>query len=847
MKPTCTLLSLIFVCFLFPAFPVSAQVNILNREDDKIIEFGNNTIQIKLDYNLKCVVTDMIVNGESVISNKQGLYTGIRTTDAVYTSCKLNTAPVLKQGKNNLTISNIIYGDNNNPVNETWEFTIRDSDIKLDIERVVSKPVLVEEVSFPVINFNSIKTWDGAFLDFGGIAWFYLFNEKLSTYGVHSKSSVFWNSTSGNGMTISATSPGNQIVSKFTRSAVDELVYSLTVSDTEMKYRYQEDTKRSRFIRHKSDIWDPFILQAGKYIESLRFSYLNYHEEYNRGHLAGIKGDQVTNLLNTAARIGVIDAKLFGGNSWHTPYGPICLHEQYIAQLGVAINDKTYLEGYKQCLDYYRDNAIKPDGRVMSRWAYLDIDAMPGKITPEGFYEAQWGYLLDSNPDFVTNVSELYHQNGDLHWVRTHKESCEMALDYLLRRDSNGNHLVEMINNDHSEKKSSDWIDIVWASFENAFVNAKLFYALTLWSDIEMQLGDQEKAEFYSSYADKLKKSFNNSTDKGGFWDEKNKWYVHWLDKDKSVHGNNLVIPVNFMAIAYGICDDELKRKAILDKVEDQMQLENLFTWPICLYSYEKEEAKENQFPFPDSEFLYENGDIFLSWGAIGVEAYAPYKPELALKYIENILARYEKDGLAFQRYGRLKQDGLGDDILSGNSLAIVGLYKSIYGINPKYNRLYLNPHLPEKLSGTKLKYDFRGDKLLINLEKGRYSVSNTQFEIISHNPFGINTGNGQLEFFNSADDTVSLMAIPAKKNNLSINIIRWNEIESVWKQFTNPNTKVAYSLNKLMAESKYTVTVDGQHSEILKSDKNGFLKFNVNTNSDRSEIRVNFSDKQKL
>ena len=74
----------------------------------------------------------------------------------------------------------------------------------------------------------------------------------------------------------------------------------------------------------------------------------------------GINGEQVSAVLNTIARIGVIDKQHFGGNSWHTPYGPICLHEQYIAQMGLAINDKTYLKGYQQCLDFYRDNAIKP-------------------------------------------------------------------------------------------------------------------------------------------------------------------------------------------------------------------------------------------------------------------------------------------------------------------------------------------------------------------------------------------------------------------------------------------------------------------------------------------------------
>jgi len=40
-----------------------------------------------------------------------------------------------------------------------------------------------------------------------------------------------------------------------------------------------------------------------------------------------------------------------------------------------------------------------------------------GRVTDKGFYEAQWGYLLDANPDFVTDVAELYDLTGDKQWV----------------------------------------------------------------------------------------------------------------------------------------------------------------------------------------------------------------------------------------------------------------------------------------------------------------------------------------------------------------------------------------------------------------------------------------------
>ena len=172
-------------------------------------------------------------------------------------------------------------------------------------------------------------------------------------------------------------------------------------------------------IRQRTDVWAPFMMPAGKTSQSVTLSYFDFNEQFGRGKFVGIDGAQVSSVLNTIARIGVIDAKHFGGNSWHTPYGPICLHEQYIAQMGLAINDNTYLKGYQDCLDFYRDNAIKPDGRVWPRWAYNNVDIMKGQVTDKGFYEAQWGFLLDSNPDLVTNVAELFDQTGDQAWVKT--------------------------------------------------------------------------------------------------------------------------------------------------------------------------------------------------------------------------------------------------------------------------------------------------------------------------------------------------------------------------------------------------------------------------------------------
>ncbi len=814
--------------FFLPYTCQCQSILIKNDPANKILEFGNEKIHITLDYNRKVNITGLAINGQKVIEGAAGVYSEIRTKKAAYSTLQLRTDPSVSISGDSITLSGIVYGDMDFIIKETWKFFVAVDNIRLDVDRSLSKPIWVDQAALPAFTFNSIGAWEGAYQGYGGLAWFYLFNKQLDTYGVHSRSSRFWNSKTGNGLSIAVRAPGEKVAMTYSRTGEDKLAYSILPAEEEMLPRFDSGTHRRLFLRDRTDVWAPFLIPPGKTHQSITLSYFDFNDQYGRGKFKGINGEQVSAVLNTIARIGVIDKQHFGGNSWHTPYGPICLHEQYIAQMGLGINDPEYTRGYQDCLDFYRDNAIKPDGRVWPRWAYNNEDIMPGQVTDKGFYEAQWGYLLDANPDLVTNVAELYDQTGDLGWVRTHQQSCEKALDWICKRDTNDNGLVEMMTDSHLQKRGSDWIDIIWASYENAFVNAKLYHALVLWASIERQLGNLKSAEYYDKFAGKLKISFNKPVADGGFWDEQNTCFIHWRDKDGSIHGNNMVTPVNFMAIGYDICDNEARKKAILDKIETRMQQEKLFFWPICLESYNKGEGNDWQFPFP----RYENGDIFLSWGALGVKAYASYKPAIALQYVKNVLAQYAKDGLAFQRYGRAAQDGLGDDILAGNSLSVVGLYQAIYGINPLYNRFYLNPHLTSDLAGTQLTYYFRNQRLSIGLSMKNYSVSNDRYKVIASKDFGFYSSENNLWYFDGANSRASLKVTTKTNSKLTLEIGTWGEEQRSWGQSSEDgNThEVVYHLYDLKPNSFYAVLANGQPLKPIKTLPDGSLQFTNTT-----------------
>jgi hypothetical protein len=780
-------------------------------------------LELSLEVGEKVSITSLTVNGQTVISTAHGAYTAVTIGGATYSSLHLLAIPKVSHHGDSLIIDNIRYGDTRMTIREKWLLIPSKDALRWKIERSFPRWLRLDALATPIFTFDHMDVWEGAYQGYGGLAWFYLFNEPLCTYGVHTHSSSFWNSKTGNGLDVLVTAPGKkQVGMRYTRTADNELAYAVTVADDPLLPRYDSGTQRRRFIRGKTDVWASFSQPQGKSGQWITLRYFDFDERYGRGHFEGLDGSRISSVLNTIARIGVIDSLHFGGNSWHTPYGPICLHEQYIALLGLAIDDPCYLKGYQSCLDFYRDHAVKPDGRVFARWAYTNEDMMPGQGNKDGFYEAQWGILMDANPDFVTNVADLYDLTGDKHWVKGQQTTCEKALDWILARDSNGNGLVEMLSDSEQQKRSSDWIDIIWASYENAFVNAKLYHALVKWADIETQLGAPARAARYASFAAKLKASFNKSIRDGGFWDQENGCYIHWRDKDGSPHGRNMVTPVNFMAIAYGICDDTLRSKQILDTIEKEMAREQLFFWPLCMRSYAPGEGNDWQWPFPN----YENGDLFLSWGSIAVKAYASYRPRLAVRYIRNVLDQYSKDGLAFQRYSRLRQNGLGDDILSGNSLSIVGLYQSIYGVNPRYNRLYLEPHLTPELAGTRLRYNFRGQRLTISLDTASYTVGYGAFHITSSHPFGFFHSGDSLLYFAGAAATPSLMAISPGPVSLAID--SWETGQKQWDQsFGRP---VDYVVGGLIPDKTYHLFADGRLIRIFEADTSGVARLSAIT-----------------
>lgn len=824
-KPVSPLLFLTFATVLVcsSALTPSAIASIVRDDAKKTVSLSDDQgyLKLRLNYDRQCVVDEVSVRGRQVVS-QTGAVSAIQMGGQWFTTGKGIASPQVSGSKNTLTVKNIVFGKPNAQVQENWTFKVQRERILWKIERTYLHEVTLDDTSYPRWAFKDMSTWTGGVLGNGGVVWNKYLENPNATYGAHTDAVTFWNREKNDCLRIIASpSQGSQGAVRFSHEPqTNEFTFNYSASTEELKPKHN----LNRFLWDHQDVWAPFKVQPRQESVEISLQALEYDKAYDRGTFKGLNGGSVRELLNTVGRYGVIDTKHIGTNGWRSGY--ICLHEPWLAQIGMAVNDPNYTSNFAATLDHWRDNAVQPDGRVLSRWKYDAGDAMPGTYNPKGFYEAQWGYLMDSQTDYVINVAEQFDMSGDVTWLAGQKEACERVLHYLLRRELGNSGIVTMHTDSHKQKRGSDWFDIVWASYENALVNAELYHALVLWADAEETLGDASKAARYRAFAARLKNTFNKPISEGGFWDPANQRYVYWRDCDGSIHGNNQFTAVNFTAIAYGLCDDKARQKYILDGIETKMQQEKLFHWPTNFISFAPGEGANATYP------EYENGDIFLSWGAMAVRAYAAYDPAIAVKYVKQVLDKYEADGLSFQRYLRKSQTGTGDDILANNCLTIVGLYTDIYGVRPKPNRLYLEPHLTPELNGTRLNYDLRGQRYVIELDMAGSSITAQGITLRDASPFAVNATASGIEYFSGQSKEWALSVSRPEAQPMTVQIENWPttpEAPRRWLEAVQSGRgKTKYVVRGLRANAAYTLETDGKVTSSLRTDKDGRVKFTL-------------------
>ena len=139
--------------------------------------------------------------------------------------------PKVAVKENTVTVTDIALKGGGVELNETWTFTVQPAGITWRIARKYLSGGTLDDTYFPGWDFID-KSWTGALLGTGGVAWFKLFDTPVATYGLHTGPVTFWNKENDSCLRIVPTaSEGKHVAVRFSRHPHGVISCNYSVTD----------------------------------------------------------------------------------------------------------------------------------------------------------------------------------------------------------------------------------------------------------------------------------------------------------------------------------------------------------------------------------------------------------------------------------------------------------------------------------------------------------------------------------------------------------------------------------------------------------------------------------------
>jgi len=204
----------------------------------------------------------------------------------------------------------------------------------------------------------------------------------------------------------------------------------------------------------------------------------------------------------------------------------------------------------RRTVDYWILHKTRPTGEVVAYWDYGD--------------------MLDANASPLIAAWDYVESTTDLDWLRQRIERLEFIADYLAKRDTDGDGLVECTHSGNygslvDPARSASAYDTINAGFKDAYSNELTYRAWRCLADLEKKLERKEQQAHYTQLADRLKAVFFST-----LFDPATGWIAWWKSEDGEMH--NLASPmINALAVEYGLVEKQAAREILLrlwEKIE---------------------------------------------------------------------------------------------------------------------------------------------------------------------------------------------------------------------------------------------------------------------------------------
>ncbi|MCC6489846.1 MAG: hypothetical protein IT364_20320 [Candidatus Hydrogenedentes bacterium] len=209
-------------------------------------------------------------------------------------------------------------------------------------------------------------------------------------------------------------------------------------------------------------------------------------------------------------------------------------------------------------LDHWLDHGVSGQGHVNAFATMYDLYVSTGAC----LLVAAWHYWAIS---------------GDRVWLSARLPLLHRMADYLLRRDVDGDGLIESYGSGNAgtlrdPERADIWFEMMNFGHKNAWTNAIAYRAFLCLAEM-LEAADHPKgAKYYRRHASALRAAYVRH-----LLSERNGWFVSWISLDGEVHDYCHTF-INGMAVAYGIVEPEEGRE-ILSRVAAQSHAIGFDQW----------------------------------------------------------------------------------------------------------------------------------------------------------------------------------------------------------------------------------------------------------------------------
>jgi len=212
----------------------------------------------------------------------------------------------------------------------------------------------------------------------------------------------------------------------------------------------------------------------------------------------------------------------------------------------------------RRSLDYWLDHGVSAQGHVNAFGKMYDLYVSTGAC----LLIAAWDYWVISQ---------------DREWLKDRLPVLHRMGDYLVRRDIDGDGLVESYGGGNAGSlrdpdRADIWFEMMNFGHKNTWTNALVYRAFLCLAAMLDAADHPGGATHYRNRAAALRKAYVRQ-----FLSEQNGWFVSWISQDGQVHDYCHTF-INGMAVAYGMAGEKQGRD-ILSRVVAQSHSMGFTNW----------------------------------------------------------------------------------------------------------------------------------------------------------------------------------------------------------------------------------------------------------------------------